>query len=45
MKNLNFIAIISISLATNLIGCNKPDDNSSTISGYLQVSSNTKSNS
>ena len=45
MKNLKFIAVICITIAANIIGCSKPDDNSSTISGDLQVSSNTKSNS
>jgi hypothetical protein len=35
MKNLKFIAVISITLATNIIGCSKPDDPSSTISGDL----------
>ena len=35
MKNLKFIAVISITLAANIIGCSKPDDPSSTISGDL----------
>ncbi len=35
MNNLKFIAVISITLATNIIGCSKPDDPSSTISGDL----------
>ncbi|MFY8165269.1 MAG: DUF1566 domain-containing protein, partial [Sediminibacterium sp.] len=35
MKNLKFIAVISIVI--NIIGCSKPDDNSSAISGDLQV--------
>ena len=37
MKNLKFITIISIAIASNIIGCSKPDDNSSTISGDLKV--------
>jgi len=37
MKNLKFIYVISIAIASNIIGCSKPDDNSSTISGDLQV--------
>ena len=37
MKNLKFITVITITIAANIIGCSKPDDNSSTISGDLQV--------
>ena len=35
MKNLKFIYIISIAIVSNIIGCSKPDDPSSTISGDL----------
>ena len=38
MKNLKFSAIICIAIAANLIGCNKPDENSqTTTTGDLQV--------
>ena len=37
MKNLKFIYVISIAIASNIIGCSKPDDNSSTTTGDLQV--------
>ena len=37
MKNLKFITVITITIAANIIGCSKPDDNSSTITGDLQV--------
>ncbi len=37
MKNLKFITVITITIAANIIGCSKPDDNSSSISGDLQV--------
>jgi Protein of unknown function (DUF1566) len=35
MKNLKFIAVISIVIVAIIIGCSKPDDPSSTISGDL----------